>query len=226
MKITHIKKLCVEAHMCMIYETGDGRQWIGTQDEIYPADELTLSAGAIKTIFDMPDAETKMDVGVDEIWRSELVPCDEEIEVECEGWPELHCMNPMFYNGEKVYPLTREDGAVLFVRDAYVKPAIRKNDYLAFRMARNRFGHPLIVIGNGTLVTGIARPIPKKGAEALLDLLRKMCEMSAEGSPADQEADRRQAQQPEQGDGQIEMVYDIEGGRDRAAADAGGGDGR
>lgn len=98
------------------------------------------------------------------------------------------------------------------MRDAYVKPAIRKNDYLTFRMARNSFGHPLIVIGNGTLVTGIVRPIPKKGAEAMLDLLRKMCELKAEGSPEEQAEDRQKAQEPEQADGQIEMVYDIEGG--------------
>ena len=216
MRITHIKKLCVEAHMCMIYETDGGRQWIGTMEAIYPVDEMTLGKGSIKTLFDMPDAESRMDIGVDEIWKSELVPCDQEIEIELEGWQELHCMNPLHYAGEKIYPMTRDDGAILFIREDYVKPAIRKNDYLTFKMARNRFGHPLIVIGNGTLVTGIARPIPKKGAAAIVDLLRKMGEMDAEGTP-DESAKTAKSAEPEQADGQIEMIYEIEGGQRRDA---------
>ena len=222
MKITHIKKLCVDAHMCMIYEANEQRQWIGTQEAIYQVDEITLSKGSIKTLFDMPDADRKMEIGVEDIWRSELIPCDEEIDIELEGWAELHCMNPLYYSGEKVYPLTCENGAILFVREDYVKPAIRKNDYLVFKMARNRFGHPLVVIGNSTLVTGIVRPIPKKGAAELVDLLHKLGDMQAEGTPdAHASARKEAAEKTEPADGQIEMIYEVEGGGPRAAAGGG-----
>lgn len=48
MKITKIKKLCVEACMCMIYDTNESRQWIGTQDAIYPVDGLKIDEQNVK----------------------------------------------------------------------------------------------------------------------------------------------------------------------------------
>lgn len=211
MRITHIKKLCVEAHMCMIYEANEQRQWIGTQEAIYPVDEIQLSKGSIKTLFDMPDADGRMEIEVDEIWKSELVPCDNEVELELEGWKELHCMNAVHYGGEKIFPLAADDLTIAFVQEDYIKPAIRKNDYLTFKMAWNRFGHPLVVIGNGAIITGIVRPIPKKGAQEIVDLMAQMGKMEAEGTQ-DGHAPTRQEAEVEQADGQIEMAYEIEGG--------------
>ncbi|MBQ8617626.1 MAG: hypothetical protein IJ418_08940 [Clostridia bacterium] len=203
MKITHIKKLCVEAHMCMIYDTDGNRQWIGTQDTIYPADELMLSVRNIATLFDMPDAESRMEIGQEEIWRSELVPGDCEIDFELERWQELKCGIPIVYLGDKLYPLANEHGGILFVKADYVKPAIRKNDYLVFKLTYNQFGHPLIVIGNGMETTGIVRPVPKKEAENLLDLLARYSQMQAAGSPAKDGGQYIKPEKPE--DGQIAM---------------------
>ena len=182
MKITQIKKLCADAHMCMIYETDGNRQWIGTQEAIYPVDELQIGKGSIPTLFDMPDAGGKMEIGVDEIWKSELVPGDCEIEVEMDRWAELHCGSPMYHLDEKIYPMMH-DGGILFVREELGKPAIRKSDYMVFKLTRNRFGHPLVMIGNGLEVTGIAKPIPKKAAANILDTLAKWAQMTPEGSP-------------------------------------------
>lgn len=209
MKITSIKKLCTDAHMCMIYETDGNRQWIGTMDAIYPVDELQITKNSIPTLFDMPDADKRMEIGVEDIFKSELVPSEEEIAVEMEGWKELDCSIPIFYLGEKIYPLTHRDG-ILFVQSDYVKPAIRKNDYLVFKLARNSFGHPLIVIGNGMSVTGIARPLPGTTAEKIVELLGKLGEFRADGSPEKDETCG--GVKTAQADGQLEIVYAIEEG--------------
>lgn len=182
MKITSIKKLCTDAHMCMIYETGGARQWIGTLEAIYPGDGLQIGKESIKTLFDMPDADSKMEIGVDDIFKSELVPSDEETEMELAAWTELHGGLPIFYAGEKLYTMTHE-GGILFVRADYVKPAIRKNDYLVFKLARNGFGHPLIMIGNGLEVTGVAKPVPAKTAASIVKLMGEMSAYRADGSP-------------------------------------------
>lgn len=205
MKITSIKKLCAEAHMCMIYDTDGSRQWIGMMDAIYPADGLTMNAGTIPVLFDMPDAESKMEIGHDVIWRSELVPRDCEIEVESERWQELKCGIPIVYLGEKVYPLVHE-GGILFVRGDFVKPAIRKNDYLVFKLTYNGFGHPLIVIGNGLETTGIVRPTPMKEAQNLLELLGKYAQLMPGGSPAKDGGRYIRPEEPEEPEeGQITM---------------------
>lgn len=202
MKITQIKKLCVEAHMCMIWETGGDRQWIGTPDAIYPVDGMKIDKQNVKVIFDMPDADNKMDIGVEEIVMCELVPDDSEINYELERWKEMSCGIPIVYLGEKLYPLVHEDG-ILFVRADFVSPAIRKNDYLVFKMTYNGFGHPLVMIGNGLETTGIVRPVPMKEAENLLDLLGKYAQLKPGGSPAKEDGRYIRPQEPDAG--QINM---------------------
>lgn len=196
--------------MCMIYETGGARQWIGTLEAIYPADGLQITKNSIRTLFDMPDADKRMEIGVEDIFKSELVPSEEEIAVELEGWTELNCRIPIFYLGEKVYPLTHRDG-ILFVQSDYVKPAIRKNDYLVFKLARNGFGHPLIMIGNGLEVTGVAKPVPAKTAASIVKLMGEMSAYRADGSPDPVECG---GVKPKQADGQLEIVYAIEEGHE------------
>lgn len=182
MKITHIKKLCKEAHMCMIYETGGDRQWIGTLEAIYPVDDIYIHKGSIKTLFDMPDAESDMEIGMERIDRCELAPEECDIDLAAGGWIKLEMSMPVIYLGEKVIPLVHA-GGMLFVQEDYIKPAIRKNDYLEFYMARNCFGHPLIMISNGMFTTGIARPLPEKTTEKILETLGRISRFAPDGSP-------------------------------------------
>lgn len=187
MKIAAIKKLCIEAHMCMIYNTEGDRQWIGTDEAIYPADGLGLNKQNITVIFDMPDAEEKMEIGAGAIQMCELMPRENETEITLATWEELHAGIPMEYMGDAVFPLMHRNG-IMFVRKDYVKPAIRKNDYLAFKLARNGFEHPLIVIGNGLDVSGIVRPVPEKEARGLMETLQRYLQFVPEGSPDEVDA--------------------------------------
>lgn len=77
MKVNRIKGLCKQAHKCIIYNDGDGRQYIGTTSAIYPADGLTLKQTSIGTLFDMPDAGNVLRVEEKALEDSDIAPKNE-----------------------------------------------------------------------------------------------------------------------------------------------------
>lgn len=207
MKFSQIKKICKDAKECVIYNEGH-MQWIGTGEAAYPLEDVEATVAAMKTLFDWPDIEA--DIAVVEKTMDEigLAPDDAaSCDVVSNGWKKLSQCISIHSGADKIVPLACGMN-VLFAWWDRVRPAIRKGEYLDFRLAHNKDEEPLIVVTNGFMVTGILRPMYQKQAEVCMETLRKMSAFVPVGTPNDrkkQEEEPEEQEEPEEIDGQIAM---------------------
>lgn len=207
MRFSQIKKLCKEDSECTIFEEGT-HQWIGTRHAAYPVEDVDIDTSSIKTLFDWPDVESDIGVGMSALANSTLCP-DGAVRFNYapNKWPKLEQGMPVMVAGEWINPLVHS-GGVMFVREDRVKPARRKHEYADFRLAYNRQMEPLVVITNGFMVTGIVRPQTKREAELILETMGKMVNMLPQGTPGDV---KLRAEDEGEIDGQITMDEMMEG---------------
>ena len=214
MKFTQIKKICKEENECVIYEEGP-MQWIGTKSAAYPVEDVRVTREAVKTLFDWPDVEADISVGEMPLFAAGMMPDSVlRADVVVQQWQKLEQGISVYSAGERLWSFIHA-GAVMFLKEDKIKPAIRKGEYQAFTLTYNRQGQPLIVISNGLMVTGIVRPEGQRTAEAIMETMQKMSRMIPTGTPMDTK------EQEEDIDGQIamdEMLEEHEDGREDGAA--------
>lgn len=216
MKFSQIKKICKDAKECVIYNEGY-MQWIGTGEAAYPLEDVEATVAAMKTLFDWPDIEA--DIAVVEKTMDEIGLAPDDVarcDMVSNGWEKLSQCISIHSGADKIVPLACGMN-VLFAWWDRVRPAIRKGEYLEFRLAHNKDEEPLIVVTNGFMVTGILRPMYQKQAETCTDMLRKMSAFVPVGTPNDrkkQEEEPEEQEEPEEIDGQIaidEMLEENDG---------------
>ena len=202
MKFSQIKKICKDAEECIIYQDGP-MQWIGTGDAAYPLEDVDATVASVKTLFDWPDVEA--DIGVFEKTLEEMGLAPDGVarcDVRSDKWPKLIQGITIYCGGDKIIPLVCGMN-VLFVWAERIRPAIRKGEYLEFRLAHNQDDEPLIMVNNGLMVTGILRPMYQREAEAAVDQLRRMGTFAPVGTPNDRKKPEEESE--DEIDGQIAM---------------------
>ena len=134
MKFSQIKKLCRDAQECVIYE-GVPTKWLGTSCAAYPVADIDIDTASVKTLFDWQDVEIDIDVRMLAMEESTIIP-DGVVrpDVAFNHWVKLEQGMPVFCAGERINPLVH-NGGVLFVEEDKIRPAIRKGEYLDFRLA-------------------------------------------------------------------------------------------
>lgn len=211
MKFSQIKKICKDADECIIFHEGP-MQWISTGEAAYPLEDVDVTTASVKTLFDWQDVESAIGVVEKTLEDMGLAPdgvvrCD----VRSEKWPKLIQGFSIYSGGDKIVPLV--DGMnVLFVWAERIRPAIRKNEYLEFRLAYNQDDEPLVVVNNGLMVTGILRPMYQHEAETAVDQMRRMGAFVPVGTP--NEAKKAEKEEDAEIDGQIAMDEMLEGKSD------------
>ena len=202
MKFSQIKKICKDADECIIFQEGP-MQWIGTRDAAYPLEDVDVTTASVKTLFDWQDVESAIGVVEKTLEDMGLAPdgvvrCD----VESNNWEKLSRGITLFNGGDKILSFGIGMRA-LFVWEERVRPAIRKNEYLDFRIAYNHEGEPLVIVTSGMMVTGILRPMYQSEAETIIAMLSKMGTLMPYGSPV---SEKRKKEEPQgEVDGQINM---------------------
>lgn len=207
MKFSQIKKLCKDAQECVTYEDGP-LTWLGTRYAAYPIEDVDIDTSSIKTLLDWPDVESDIGVEMIELAESTIMPNGTtRADVAFNHWVKLEQGMAVYYAGERINPLVH-NGGVLFVEEDKIKPAIRRGEYLDFRLVYNQDDEPMVVITNGLIVTGIVRPLTVREAELILETMGKMAAMRPEGTPGD--VKRRAKERAEEIDGQIAMDEMVE----------------
>lgn len=171
MKIQQIKKLILEKKHCVILTGQQRQQWIGGNDWMVRVDEgLEITSDSIKGLFDLD---------VDQMEKLQIM------EAALEQWPmwpvmkrDINTLNVseigldvfggviMLTFGNAVYLLERK----------YVKAAVSVDDYREFLLAWDGGNNPLIVIQDGLIFAGIARPLPEAVCRRTMEML---CELSS-----------------------------------------------
>lgn len=194
MKVTRIKALCKDEGQAIIYNDF-GRQYLGTAQAAYPAENIKIQKTSIPTLFDWPTALGDMNVDVMELEGSMMMP-----EGGIVGIPfrEEGKLFPEMEIGDFVLMSDRETREILFVQEELIRAAEKTEGYQMFHRGENANGEPLVIISDGMIVTGIVRPVKQKTAERIAATMRCLGELTPTGSPDPNEKSKEETQLPGQ----------------------------
>ena len=177
LKINQIKKLVMETKHCVILTGVQGQQWIGGSNWMVRVDDgLRITGDSLRGLFDL-DTDQAEKLAVEEL-PMESYPL----------WPVLkRDINPM-----KVCPLGIDDyggvdlmifgNAVYMLQQKYVKAVISQDDYREYMLAWDEGNNPLIIINDGLLFAGIARPMRADVCKMLLEQMRAISQLHPGGT--------------------------------------------
>ena len=206
MKLSAIKRVCMDAKQFCIYDEEDGTQWIGTQNAAYPVGGELFSEANIAEIFDLTEKQSSKVEVRREMWETSYMrPVAKAVGIDrARMTPGL----PVCYVGEMMQPLAyRGELYLVLVRD--IKAAASNGrEYLDYYMDEDAQGEPLVIISDGMLDAGVVRPLPVGMAEGVINWLRPYGELAPGAS-------RREPFPAEDGeedhaDGQIGMAAALE----------------
>ena len=181
MKLSAIKRVCMDAKKFRIYVDRGCNQWIGTPNAAYPAEGITFTEGNIDEIFDLTEKQSgKVDVMCQMMEESGLLPEVYTVGVDVER------MRPGLafrYLDEMLLPLAYL-GKVYIVQEKLIRAAASNGrEYLGYFMAQNAKGDPLVFISDGLIAAGIVRPVPEGIAKEACAWLAEYGALTPGGSP-------------------------------------------
>lgn len=185
MKISAIKAILTKAKQAFIYEDQDGGQWIGTEAAAYPLESIQLNEQRLIAMFDLtPKQEGELTMGRRDWAKSGLKPQTVALGTETEMPSGL----PFMFRGELLIPLAWK-GRMYLLRHKLAKAADGNGDeYRRFYIGLNADCEPLILITNGMILGGVARPEPVGDARMIGDMYRSIGELTPDGTGNSEEA--------------------------------------
>lgn len=214
MKLSAIKRVCLDAKQFCIYDDEGGRQWIGTKSAAYPVGGELFSEANIDEIFDLtPKQAEKVEVRREEWETSELC-----MRMDVAGLERARMLTglPVYYLGMMMQPLEyREKLYLVLMRDIRAA-AINGCEYMSYYMGEDARGKPLVIISDGMINAGVVRPVPKEISKGVLSWMREYAALEPEGSTREMTANEGAA--ADSADGQVGMD-ELEDGGDEEAGD-------
>ncbi|MBR3105854.1 MAG: hypothetical protein IKH30_01570 [Clostridia bacterium] len=201
MKIDKIKKLILDQKGVAILTGERGQQWIGGKDWMVRVDEgLHLTPKSVKGLFDF--SVEQMDKLRIEEAALETYPL----------WPVLRrnvnnmqvgSLNIDNYGGIEMLIFS---GKVYLLEQKYIRCAVAREDYREYMLGWDAKDQPLIVINDGMIFAGSARPMPESTCQLLLEQMKFMCSLRPGGTmdPSQAQDDNSQAQDGMDGE-QLDM---------------------
>lgn len=177
MKIQQIKKLIMETMHCVILTGVQGQQWIGDNGWMTRVDDgLRITKDSIKGLFDLDTKQTEK-LRVDEL-PMESYPL----------WPVLKrdinqmTVSPVGIDALGGVELLIFGDAAYMLEKKYIKAVISKEDYREYMLAWDEGNNPLIIINDGMLFAGIARPLSAEVCKYTLEKMRWVGAMEPGGT--------------------------------------------
>ena len=156
MKLKAIKQICMNAGEIVIYSTPGGRQWIGTNEVCFLADEsVKLTQDAIITIFELDDKKLeKVKINEMPLIESGMLPLH--------GWSEEAIMGEYMAvleeNGRRYKMLESKDHRLYIMDEEFIHGAVGQREYRRFALGYSADEQPLIIMSNGLIENCIAKP--------------------------------------------------------------------
>lgn len=183
MKIDKIKKLILDQKGVVILTGERGQQWIGGRDWMVRVDEgLQLTPKSIKGLFDF--SVEQMDKLRIEEAALEAYPL----------WPVLRRnvntmqQGPLNIDNYGGIEMLIFSGKVYLLEQKYIRCAVAREDYREYMLGWDAQDQPLIIINDGMIFAGSARPMPESTCQLLLEQMRFMCSLRAGGTIAPSQA--------------------------------------
>lgn len=177
MKIEQIRKLILQRNYCVILTGQQKQQWIGGKEWMTRVDKgLRINSESIKGLFDLSvEQMEKLQITEAPLETYPLWPVMKRDMNELKAAP----MGLDSFGGVNI--LTFGNAAYL-LEEKYVKAAVSKDDYRAYVLAWDAWNNPLIVIQDGYIFAGIARPMIADVCKLTLEQMRLLGEMTPGGT--------------------------------------------
>ena len=163
MKLKAIAPLCAKVKQIVLFDDGNGAQWISDGAAAYKLPEALgmLSTGAVTAVFDIPP-EKAADYMID---RRPLPDChdpDDTADGEKDLAFELTCR--IKFQDRDMLPLTAPDGRVFLMQTKYCKP-LEDAEQIRFSLREDGEHPPVIAAKDGMFLTALIMPIDVKEME-------------------------------------------------------------
>lgn len=182
MKNAQIRKLIMDGKHCVILTGQQKQQWIGGNAWMVRVDEgLKITAESVKGLFDLSvEQMDKLQITEAPLEHYPLWPVMKrdinELKVAPVGIDNYGGVDVLTF-GNAVYLLERK----------YVKAAVSSDDYREYLLAWDEGNNPLIVIRDGMIFAGIARPMPAEVCKLTMEQMRWISDMQPGGTRTPQE---------------------------------------
>ena len=201
MKISAIKKLILEKKRVTILTGQRGQQWIGGDNWMIRVDDgITIGPDSIKGLFDL-DVEQMEKITIEEA-PMEGHPMYPELKAAIEQM----ATGPLVIGNYGGVEMLGFQGDVYLLEDKYIRAAVGRDDYRDYLLARNVDGEPLIVIRDGLVFAGIARPLPVGVCATLLKSMAAIAAMRPRGAGEQPE----EAPEGQEAQGKIEGTVQLD----------------
>lgn len=182
MKINAIKKLIKQAGQCRVMTGQQGQQWIGTRQWAVRVDDgLRIAADSIKGLFDFDDeAMEKIDIFEEPLETADIWPVMRRTQNRMD-----ECR--LGVNNFGGVELLSHDGKMYACRVDRIRAAVERGDYREYWLGWDKDDYPLIIIMDGMMFAGIARPEPKSATEFVRATMEQWGKMEAAGFANDAE---------------------------------------
>ena len=169
MKVAAIRQIVKEAGVCVVYTSQRGRQWIGTWDCMFLAEEgMKLSQDNVAGLLDFDEKEQKkIHFAEMALEGADLFP------VPRRDQNEMTQMGLDIKTGD-TFTVLEFDGKTYLVNNKRIKGAAGSAEYRRYFLGWNSLEEPLIVIDDGMVHAGVVLPQPADFVEEVQKTLRRV----------------------------------------------------
>lgn len=157
MKLKAVAPLCAKVKQIILFNDGNGNQWISDGAAAYKLPEALgmLSPSAVTAMFDIPP-EKGADYIIDRRPLPDWQDPDDDVTGEHELSFELSCR--LTYQGRDLLPLTTTSGRTFLIQTKYVKP-LEDAEQIRFSLREDGEHLPVIAAKDGLFLTALTMPI-------------------------------------------------------------------
>ncbi len=169
MKVAAIRQIVKEAEVCVVYTSQRGRQWIGTWDCMFLAEEgMKLNQHNVAGLLDFDEKEQKK------------IRFYEQALEECAVYAvPRRDLNEMTQIGLDIktgdtFTVLEFDGKTYLVNNKWIKGAVGSAEYRRYYLGWTEADAPVIVIDDGMVHAGAVLPESADFVEAVQKTLRRV----------------------------------------------------
>ena len=156
MKLSAIKRICMDAKRFVIYEGRDGTQWIGTPEVAFPDWERIFTKSNVDDVFDLSEQQqSKAAILSGSLEDSGLQPVENVIGAE---HALMRAGMPVLFYDEMCLPLNNYGKLYVIELDKVKAAASNGEPYMRFYLGKNEKDEPLVCLSDGLICGGIIRP--------------------------------------------------------------------
>lgn len=184
MKLSAIKKLCMESGSFYIMDAPDGRQWFSNGFAAWPIDGVRVTENSVPALFDLTEDQ------VGKLFIREMTMPDERFQIEPMNEDmELKDSGMAVWSAGDLYRVLESVGGLLFLPVSCIKPAEYKKAFMRYFERTHPSGEILIAAFADLTAGALVKPANLDTVEQIMAQVRNIAfnDIRTTAAPKDEE---------------------------------------